>query len=167
MKSYSMKLFACLAGFFLFGFYSLNAQTITPQMVVDHVDKAVQYILDQGEEKAFKDLTDPNGKWVKGELYVFIYDLDGNIVAHLNKKLVGKNLMRVKDVKGNVFAADFVRTAKSDKGEGWTEYWWPKPNEKTASPKASFIKRVPGKDLLVGVGVYDIDLQEAKSATGR
>ena len=104
---------------------------------------------------------------MNGDLYVFVYDLDGNILAHLNKKLVGKNLMKVKDVKGTVFAAEFVSIATSDKGEGWCEYYWPKPGEKSASPKASFIKRVPGKDMLVGVGVYDFSLDDAKKATGR
>lgn len=167
MKRKVVMMMTCMAvlGFLAHG--AVMAQDITPQQVVDHVDKAVQLIVDQGEEKAFPALTDPNGEWVNGELYVFIYDLDGNIVAHLNKKLEGKNLMKIKDVKGNVFAAEFVAIAKSDKGEGWTEYWWPKPNEKKASPKSSFIKRVPGKDLLVGVGIYDMDLEDAKKATGR
>ena len=167
MKKKIMILIACLLSFGLFIPYQLIAQAITPQRVVDHVDKAVQLILDKGEKAAFAELTDPKGKWVDGELYVFIYDLDGNIVAHLNEKLVGKNLLKVKDIKGNNFAADFVRVAKSPKGEGWTEYWWPKPNEKNASPKASFIKRVPGKELLVGVGIYDMDLTEARKTTGR
>ena len=157
-----------IVGLFVLTFvFPVLAADLTPQRVVDHVDKAVQLILDKGEAEAYPLLTDPKGEWVDGDLYVFIYNFNGDIVAHLNQKLVGKNLMKVKDVKGNVFAAEFVRIAKSDKGEGWCEYWWPKPGSKEASPKASFIKRVPGKDTLVGVGVYDFSMDEAKKATGR
>ena len=143
---------------------SLHAGEITPQRVVDHVDKAVQLIVDKGADEAFKLLTDPNSEWVDGDLYVFVYDFSGNIVAHLNKKLEGKNLMKFKDKNGKVFAAEFMEIAKSPKGEGWSEYWWPKPGEKTASPKVSYIKRVPDQDLLVGVGVYDFTLEEAQKA---
>ncbi|MCB2186790.1 MAG: cache domain-containing protein [Deltaproteobacteria bacterium] len=147
---------------------ALAADKLTPQMVVDQVNKAVKLIEEKGDA-AYAELTDPNNAtWVNKDngLYVFVYDFNGNIVAHLNPKLVGKNLMKVHDVKGTVFAADFVRIAKSPQGEGWTDYWWPKPEEKTASAKTSFVKRVPGKDLLVGAGTYDFTLEDAKKATG-
>ena len=143
------------------------AADLTPKAVMDHVDKSVKLIEEKGEDAAFPLLTDPNGEWVNGDLYVFIYDLSGNIVAHLNNKLVGKNLLKVKDIKGKIFAAEFIKIAKSPAGEGWCEYYWPKPGEKTASPKASFIKKVPGKDLLVGVGTYDFTLEQAQKDTGK
>ena len=139
---------------------AVGAASITPERVVDHVKKAVQLVINEGETEAFKKLTDPNGAWVDGDLYVFVYDFDGNIVAHLNKKLEGKNLLKIKDTKGNVFAAEFIRIAKTPAGEGWCEYWWPKPGEKKASPKTSFIKRVPGKELLIGVGTYEFNIDD-------
>ncbi|MBN2231810.1 MAG: cache domain-containing protein [Deltaproteobacteria bacterium] len=140
---------------------------IAPQMVVDHVDRAVQLVVDQGPEKTFPQLIGPHGSWVKGELYVFVYDFSGTIVAHLNSKLVGKNLLKVKDVKGNVFTANFIAAARGGRGEGWTEYWWPKPGEKEPSLKASFIKRVPDRELLLGVGAYGFSKVQAEHATGR
>ena len=73
--------------------------------------------------------------------------------------------MGLKDVKGNMFAAEFVSIAK-EKGKGWSEYWWPKPGEKTASLKASYIMRVPGQDMLVGAGVYDISKKDAIAIAG-
>ena len=166
------RILVCLLGLFLltvgFGLPAapVMAEDANPQAIVDLVNNAVQLIVDKGEEDAFALLTDPNGEWVSGDLYVFVYDLSGTIKAHLNKKLEGKNLMNLKDVKGKVFAAEFVSIAKSEQGEGWCEYYWPKPNEKEASPKVSFIKRVPGKDLLVGLGVYDLTLDDARKATG-
>ena len=164
----SNGLFKLLAGLFVMLLaVPAFAAEITPTRVVEHVDKAVQLILDKGEAEAFPVLTDPNGEWVDGDLYPFIYDFNGNIIAHPNKKLEGKNLMKIKDVKGTVFAAEFVRLAKSDKGEGWCEYWWPKPDQKEPSLKVAFIKRIPGKDMLVGVGVYDMTLEEAQKASGR
>lgn len=155
----------CFAVLFASSAISAGAETITPKQVVDHVNKAVQLVIDEGEAEAFKKLTDPNSAWVDGDLYVFVYDFDGNIVAHLNKKLEGKNLLKIKDIKGTVFAAEFIRIAKTPAGEGWTEYWWPKPGEKKASLKTSFIKRVPGKELLIGVGTYEFNMDEARKAT--
>ena len=50
------------------------------------------------------------------------------------------------------------------KGEGWTEYMFPKPEgpkkptptkEKESSKKISYVYRVPGKDLMVIVGYFE------------
>lgn len=136
---------------------------ITPQQCVDLVETSVKLINEKGEKDAFALLTDPAGDYVKGSLYVFIYDLDGTIVAHLNPKLVGKNLLGIKDVKGKAFAAEFVEIAKSESGKGWSQYWWPRPGEKKPSLKTSFLMKVPGKDLLVGVGVYDISVEQVEA----
>jgi hypothetical protein len=53
--------------------------------------------------------------------------------------------------------------AKS-KGEGWTEYTYPTPeelkkptpfNEKKSSKKISYVYRVPGKDLMMIAGFFE------------
>ncbi|MBF0099709.1 MAG: cache domain-containing protein [Desulfobacterales bacterium] len=166
-KKSTLFLFVVCIVLLLTSFFVWAAGALTPEIIVNHVNKAVQLVVDKGESEAFKMLTDPNGGWVDGELYVFIYDFGGTIVAHLNKKLEGKNMLKVKDIKGSSFAAEFIQIAKSTAGEGWCEYWWPKPNEKEASLKASYIKRVPGKELLIGVGTYEFSADQARKATGK
>ena len=128
------------------------------------VEEAAQFLGEKGEE-GLSEFKVTGNKWGE-EPYIFVYDLNGTIIGHTaNPKLVGKNLMALKDVKGNMFAAEFVAIAK-EKGKGWSEYWWPKAGEKEASLKASYIMRVPGKDMLVGAGVYDVSKADAIATAG-
>ena len=119
-----------------------GAGDVTPQKVVDLTYAAVQSMVDKGEDQTFQIINDPKGEFVDGELYAFVYDMAGTILAHPNSKLIGKALIKIKDVKGKAFVAEFISIAKSDKGEGWSDYWWPKLGEKNASQKVTFIKRV-------------------------
>ena len=47
------------------------------------VDKAVAYVNKVGTDKAFKEFNDPNGPWVKGELYILVYDFQGNNLVYV------------------------------------------------------------------------------------
>lgn len=136
---------------------------VTPQQAVEFVKKAVKLIQEKGPEQAFPILSDPKGEFVHGELYVFTYNMDGTIVQHLRPKLVGKNMMNIKDKKGKCLACDFLRIAK-EKGEGWSEYWWPRPNSSKLSLKVSYIMKVPNMELFAGVGVYDLTKKDAEEA---
>ena len=141
-----------------------HAEKATPQEVVQKVTEAANLIAEKGEE-AFEVINDKNGPFVWKDTYCFVFDLNGAVVAHpIKPKLVGKNLMAMKDVKGKMFAAEFVSIAKSPEGKGWCEYWWPKPGEKKPSQKVSYIMKVPGKDYLVGAGIYDMSKAEAEAA---
>ena len=141
-----------------------TAGEATPQEIVQKVEEAATLIEEKGEA-AFPVIRDPKGPFVWKDSYIFVYSLDGTIVAHLNPQLEQKNLIGIKDIKGNMFAAEFVAIAKSESGRGWSEYWWPKPGEKEASQKVSYIMKVQGKDFLVGAGVYDLSKEEAMKAT--
>ena len=138
-------------------------QKIEPQKVVDTVKTAVQLIVEKGAKDAFPLLSDPNGKYVDGDLYVFTYNMDGTIIQHLRPALVGKNMMNVKDQKGKCLACDFVRIAR-DEGSGWSQYYWPKPSTNELSVKVSYIMKVPGQEMFVGAGVYDITKEQAEAA---
>jgi cytochrome c len=126
----------------------------TPEEIILYVEKSAQLFLDKGEKEAIRLLADPDGPWVDGEWYIFVNNFDGYIIGHINQKLVGKTLLGLRDVKGNAFAAELQRIAKSKKGKGWSEYWWPKPNSTVAEQKVSYILRVPGKKIFVGTGIY-------------
>ncbi len=84
------------------------------------VGKAVAAIKANGAEKVFDEVT--NGKTYKDrDLYVFIYNLEGKAVAHgANPKLVGKDLIDLKDADGKPLIRMLVDLVKT-KGKGWTE----------------------------------------------
>jgi len=115
---------------------------------------AVAYIAKVGPDKAYADFTDDKATWVRKDLYVFVFDMEGVTRAHgTNAKLVGKSLAGLKDQNGKAFIKEMMDVA-SAKGEGWVDYDWPNPISKKIEPKTSFVERVPGKDLFVGVGAY-------------
>jgi len=132
--------------------------------------EAAKFLAEKGKD-GLSAFNDEKGKWVKGELYIFVYGLKGEergvIIAHPRKGLVGKNFLKVKDSTGKVFAADFLRIAESEKGEGWSEYMWPKLAEGKPEAKVSYIVKVSGQDMLVGVGVYGYTLEEVTKILGK
>lgn len=140
------------------------AEQATPKEVVQKVQEAAKLVAEKGEA-AFQIINDKNGPYMWKDTYCFVFDMGGTIVAHPEKPgLIGKNLMNTKDVKGKIFAAEFVSIAKSPEGKGWSDYYWPKPGEKEPSLKVSYIMKVPGKDYFVGAGIYDLTKEQAEKA---
>jgi len=118
------------------------------------VDAAVEHVKKVGPEKAFKDFTDKENKtWHKKDLYVFAYDMKGVNVAHgANDKLIGKDLIELKDPEGKLLIKELRDTAA--KGGGWVEYEWPHPQTKKIESKISYSKKMTNFDGFLGVGVY-------------
>jgi cytochrome c len=118
------------------------------------VESAVEHVKKSGPEQAFKDFTDKgNTTWHKKDLYVFAYTMAGVNVAHgANDKLVGKDLIALKDPEGKLLIKELRDTAA--KGGGWVEYEWPHPQSKKIESKISYAKKLVNYDGFVGVGVY-------------
>jgi cytochrome c len=116
------------------------------------VDKAVAFMKANGKEKAFAEFTNKQGQFVKGDLYIFVIDLEGMTFAHGgNEKLVGKNVIGLKDSDGKFFIKDVVEGAKA-KSAGWSDYRWTNPATKTIEKKSTYFKREG--DLVFGCGIY-------------
>lgn len=119
---------------------------------MDLVNKAVVHVKEVGKDKALASLNDPKGPFVKGELYVFAYNLQGVIIAHpMNAKLVGKDMTEVKDSDGKYFTKEFIATANGP-GKGWVDYNWTNPVSKKIEAKSSYL--VKAGDMFVGCGIY-------------
>ena len=116
------------------------------------VKDAEKFLKANGREKALQEMSKPDGKWVKGELYVFAYDLQAVMVAHpKNPKLVGKNLMDVPDVDGKMFRKEIVDLAKS-KGSGWVDYKYKNPETGKLEEKTTYLLKVG--DIILCCGIY-------------
>jgi len=117
------------------------------------VTTALAHIKKVGTEQAFKDFTTDKASWAKKDLYVVVQDTKGVVLAHgANEKLVGKNLIDVKDQNGKQFVRELIEVG--GKGEGWVDYDWSHPVTKKVEGKSSFVKRIPDFDGVVLVGVY-------------
>lgn len=153
--SFSSRRFFVAAA--MFGLLSVNASAQefgTRDEAKTMVDAAVEHVKKVGPDQAFKDFTNKENKaWQKKDLYVFAYNAEGVNVAHgANDKLVGKNLIELKDPNGKPLIQELRDTAK--KGGGWVEYDWPHPQSKKIESKVSYTRMMTNFDGFVGVGVY-------------
>lgn len=124
----------------------------TADEAVAMVKKGVELIKQQGKDKAFAEFSNPAGAFVKGDLYVMAYDMEGNNKAHGgNPKLIGKNLIDIKDANGVYIVKNFIEVAQG-KGKGWVDYKWPNSVTKAVEPKSTYVEKVG--DVLIGVGIY-------------
>lgn len=116
------------------------------------VEEAVAYMKANGKEKAVQEFNKSGGKFVKGEMYVFAYDMNGVMMAHpVNPKLIGKNLLNEPDSKGKLFRKDIVELAQT-KGSGLVDYTYLNPVAKKEEAKTTYIQKEG--DLIICCGAY-------------
>jgi cytochrome c len=128
------------------------AEKGTPEEAKKMVEQAVAFVKANGQEEALKEFNKPKGKFVKGEMYVFAYDLNAVMVAHpVNPKLIGKNLGNEPDSKGKLFRKEIVELAKT-KGSGLVDYTYLNPATKQEEPKTTYIQKMG--DLVICCGAY-------------
>lgn len=129
-----------------------TAWSQTKADAVKLVEDAAKQLATHPTEKVVAELNKADGRWVKGELYVFAYDLQGVMVAHpKNQKLVGKNLLEVPDVDGKLFRKEIIELA-STKGSGWVDYKYKNPESGKTEAKTTYLKKVG--ELVLCCGIY-------------
>lgn len=119
------------------------------------VNKAVALIKSEGPQSAYKTFTEhPGGAFKDRDLYVFVYDFDGNCLAQgANPKMVGKNLIELKDIDSKPLIKEQIAMVKA-KGGGWYgPYRFNNPVTNRIEVKKSFCSRGAG-DTYLCVGVY-------------
>jgi len=140
---------------------ALAQDKATPREVIDKVTAAVG-VLAKSAGSDLADFNKPDGQWVWKDSYIVVQNCETGITAaHPNQNLVGKNMMGLKDIKGNAFFPQFCEVSKKP-GGGWVEYWWPKPNEKEPTRKLGYALEIPNSPFIALAGIYDdkISLEE-------
>ncbi|KAF0219318.1 MAG: hypothetical protein FD174_2017 [Geobacteraceae bacterium] len=151
MKKLSVMLLVNL--FVLGGFASaFAAERGTKTEAKALVEKAAAYIKTNGKEKAFVEFSNPKGKFVKKDLYIFAIGFNGVFLAHgLDQTLIGKNQLQSTDENVRSVTVGLIETAM--KGGGWYDYKWPDPLTKKMRGKSSYIQKVDDT-VFIGCGVY-------------
>jgi len=75
------------------------------------------YLRDKPKDKAFREFVDRHGKFVKGDLDLFVFDFKGICYAYGSQyDLIRKNMFEAKDEDGRPFVKLFINTAKEGSG---------------------------------------------------
>jgi Signal transduction histidine kinase len=115
--------------------------------------KAADLIQTIGLSEAAK-VFNAEGDFKRGEIYVNVIDFGGVWKVYPPRPAgVGQTVINVKDPDGRYIVQDILTVAR-DKGEGWVEYRWLNPASNRIEPKVTYVKRVPGQELVTYVGIY-------------
>jgi cytochrome c len=120
------------------------------------VTKAAALIEEGGETTAFTEFRKKGSEWLRGDTYLYAYDLNGNVLLNAAfPQREGTNIAGQKDAKGKRFQ-DAILQIGATKGSGWVSYMFPKPGQTEPSEKWAFVKSVTlnGTAGLIASGFY-------------
>ena len=130
------------------GFYPENNEFTTKQLV----KSAVAYFYQNGKDATFSLISNPNGPFIKGDIYMFAYTMRGINVAHgQSAALIGQDLIDLQDSRGTPVIKDLIQVAQA-KGEGWTEYYW--RNEFKKSYVQKVVDPKTHEEFIISAGYY-------------
>ena len=91
--------------------------------------------------------------------YFYAYTPEGiNVIHPINKALVGKNLIDMKDKEGTFIVKDLIKAAKDS--SGISKFIFPNPKTKIDEPKISYNFYFEPLDVVFGTGDYASSIKE-------
>jgi cytochrome c len=116
------------------------------------VKKTIAYLKTHHKDNTYAEVNRKDGPFTDRDLYMVVYGMDGVVRAHgANPKMIGKNLMELKDIDGKAFVKERVEMAKKNPSF-WQEYKFTNPTNGKIEPKAMYCQ--PHEDMVVCGGVY-------------
>ena len=124
----------------------------SPAEATAMVKKGISFIKKEGKDKGYAEVSSKTSQFKDRDLYLVVYGLDGVVRAHgANEKMIGKNLIDLKDVDGKAFVKERVELAAS-KGTFWQDYKFTNPTSKKIEPKSMYCEKL--EDSAVCGGIY-------------
>ncbi len=118
------------------------------EALVAHAVSAIQ----TDKLTALREITAKERKWVVGDLYPMVYDMQGKCLAHgQNERQVGKLLIDLSDADGKPFIRQRIARANST-NRFWQDYKFTDPVSKKVLPKSVYCERTG--ELIVCAGIY-------------
>ena len=118
------------------------------------VDEAYAYVQKNGKEKALAAFMDKEGRFFRGEQYIFADTSDGTVLCFPTEpQSVGRNLWDRRDPEG-VYPVREMAAVAADPGVGWVTYTYMNPAQGyQMQKKLSYVRRVDDTWFL-GSGTY-------------
>lgn len=125
----------------------------TNETLVAFVSEAVAFARTQGKEAALAEFSNPNGTFVRGELYIYAYDFNSTTLAHpFSPEKIGVSRISERDAFGNFYAQRFIDAVNDGTGYLWFYYINPVHNN-AIEKKLGYVANVDDTWWL-GSGVY-------------
>ncbi|MFZ6734184.1 cache domain-containing protein [Undibacterium sp. Ji42W] len=143
-----------MAGLFILGlmnFPALAAEHGNANEAKAMVQKAIDAMKKHGVEATVAEINKRDGQYQDRDLYVVVYDMNGKNLAHLNPKMVGKEMFDLTDVDGKFFIRERIELVKA-KGKAWQDYKFVNPKTKQIEPKSMDVEKF--ESVIVGCGIY-------------
>jgi len=116
------------------------------------VKEAVAYAKTHGTYKLIKEANTPGGTFHRGELYLWVVDMDGVMLANgANPKLVGKDNSERQDGDSVHYAREAVKIAEAS-GKGWFSYRFTNPMTRELQQKECYVERLD--EIAIACGAY-------------
>ena len=115
------------------------------------VKKAIQYYQKNGKDKAVAEFSKSPGPFVDRDLYVTVYDMKADCLAHINPKMVGKNMMELRDADGKYHIKERMEAAQKGTS-GWQDFKVFNPVSKKIEPKRMYWEK--HDNLVFAAGAY-------------
>lgn len=133
------------------GIYS-DEETLIDTDLRAFIDEAKAYARTNGKEKALESFSDPNGSFIRGDLYIFAYDYNGTVLAWpYRPDQIGKNRIDETDPMGRRHVRAMAGAAKE--GGGMVDYYSVKPATNRTELKISYVTDIDGT-WFIGSGRY-------------
>jgi methyl-accepting chemotaxis protein-like sensor/single cache domain-containing protein len=124
----------------------------TPAEARKMLKKVLAYVKANGKQKGLEEISNTNGQFIDRDIYAFVYDMEGNMLAHgQDHSLIGKDLLNVKDQDGKYFQREILKIAK-EQGKGESYFSWMNPVSMKIQRKVVFFKTID--DFIVLAGAY-------------
>ena len=124
----------------------------TPAEAKAMLDKAIAFYKANGQAKAFAAFNDPKGPFVAKDLYIYVVDMNGKMLAHGAKPgLIGKSMKDIKGADQENFLEESVWLAKN-LGVGMVDYKWENPKTLVVEQKCAYFQKVG--DVILSSGFY-------------
>ena len=127
-------------------------------LISDYHSKAVSGELAEDEAQKKAMMTVKTLRY-KDNAYFWINDLYPVMLMHpIKPDMDGKDVSDFQDPNGKYLFNEFIRTCQKN-GEGFVDYFWPRPGSEKPVPKVSYVKLFKPWGWVVGSGIYIDDVE--------
>lgn len=145
----SLPVLLCAA---LAGGSAAAADFASKDEAVAMVKKAVAFIGEQGEDRAYAEFSRKGGRFHDRDLYITVLGIDGMVLAHGQREdLIGTGLIDAKDPDGKLFVKERSELALKQPSF-WQTYKFMNPTSRKVEAKEMYCERL--KETAVCGGVY-------------